>query len=99
MIDTYTAKDGQSIYDVCLNTYGTLNLLFKLIKDNKISSTNEQRLAGKVFTFDTSLIIDNSIFNVVNNAIVYATQEKYGVFLQKEDRFYLLKEDGFKIII
>ncbi|CAB4218271.1 hypothetical protein UFOVP1596_11 [uncultured Caudovirales phage] len=58
---SYTALDGQSIFDICLQTYGDLNLLYKLMQDNKIDNTNSTMLKGSVFIFDTLLIKDNSL--------------------------------------
>jgi hypothetical protein len=65
----YKAKIGQSIYDICLQTYGSLDhfingesTLFKLIRENNIGSVNESGFAGKIFIFDASLIIDNSVY-------------------------------------
>ena len=40
----FIAISNSTIYDVCLNTYGTLNLLGKLMDDNNRS---EERRVGK----------------------------------------------------
>jgi hypothetical protein len=34
MLKNYKAVNGQSIYDVCLNTYGTLDRLIKQLVDS-----------------------------------------------------------------
>ncbi len=80
----YTAQTGQSIYDVCLQTYGTLNLLFKLLVDNKISVSNTHNLSGVVFIFDDELVKDYSVFNHnVTENIHYATANKVGKSFDK----------------
>lgn len=50
-------------------TYGTLELLYKLLVDNNISNVNVGNVSQKTFIFDESLITDNSIFskNFINN--------------------------------
>lgn len=99
MISEYTAQEGQSIYDVCANTYGDLNKLRKLITDNNIGSVNDQNLAKKVFKFDTSLIKDNLLFNVNNNSnVVYSTKGVGLAYLTKLSGGYVL-QNGNKIII
>jgi hypothetical protein len=99
MIAEYTAKEGQSIYDICANTYGDINKLRKLITDNNIGSINNQNLAQQVFKFDTSLIKDNSLFNVNNNSnVIYATKGSGEAYLTRVSGGYVL-QNGFKIII
>jgi hypothetical protein len=36
----FVAVKGSSMLDVCLNTYGTFDLLAKLIKDNNVDGVN-----------------------------------------------------------
>ena len=60
-IKTYVAKQGQSIFDICLQTYGDLNLIYKLIQDNGIESILTAGFSGMSFNYDASLISDNSI--------------------------------------
>ena len=75
-IQTYTAKSGQSIFDICLQVYGTLDLIMKLIQDNNIASLNSSGFTGFVFNYDASLIVDNSI--VTANINIPYTTELYG---------------------
>lgn len=71
----YKAYHGQSIYDVCLQTYGDLKYLFtKLIPDNGFISLNMTDLGGRSFIFDTDFIKDNSVYNRnTNENIIYVT--------------------------
>lgn len=59
MIKSVQAVDGQSIYDVCLQVYGSLDKLIKLCTDNNI--TNIDIIPnGKVFYYDTDLITNTN---------------------------------------
>lgn len=78
----YTARPGQSIYDICLQTYGTLDLLIKLCIDNDISGVEDEFTIGKIFTFDSSLIFNLATYKKNNNqSIYYATKITLPVFL------------------
>jgi hypothetical protein len=96
------ATSGQSIYDLCLMTYGDLKYVYKLIQDSKIVSLNEPTLSGKEIIFDPMLVQDSLFYNallrsgVVINTLSEQTQDK-PLFLLQENRFYLLQENGFKI--
>lgn len=75
-IRTFIAVSGQSIYDVCLNCYGTLNQLKKLLKDNSIPSVNDPVYNGQKFSYDDSLVVDQGInlkFNISGKK--YATEK------------------------
>lgn len=53
---TFTAISNSTIYDVCLNTYGTLNQLAKLMEDNGFESVDNYPTAGQIFLYDENLI-------------------------------------------
>lgn len=97
MTAQYTWRNGQSIYDVCLNTYGTLRHLFKLMADNAISSVNDLSFIGKVIYFETNLIVDNSLYNRNSDQnIHYTTYEAVGsfVFGEEDRQTIFISEDG-----
>lgn len=74
----FTAVSNSNIYDVCLNTYGTLDLLTKLMTDNDFGGVNESPLNGQVFEFDETLAVDltaSTIRTNLSNA-KYATRFK-----------------------
>ena len=58
---TYLAIAGQSIYDVCLQTYGSLDYLFKLMQDNGINGLNEPVYSRQSFSWDETLVQDQQI--------------------------------------
>jgi len=81
----YTIRQGQTIYDVCLNTYQSLNYLFKLLVDNSITISSILT-PGKTLLFDKSFINNNSLFNATtNNNIFYTTETDEGEVFGTED--------------
>ena len=69
----YKAINGQSIYDICLMTYGTFDYLFKLVSEN-LTSIEDVIVSGKIFTWDTTLSINpNTNQTLSNNNIIFAT--------------------------
>ena len=74
-IQNYSAVLGQSILDVCLQVYGTLDLLYKLIQDSGIDSINVSPLSGQIFVYDDALATDQAQINKnFQSGIVYATE-------------------------
>ena len=66
----FTAVSNSTIYDVCLNTYGSLDFLAKLMLDNNFLNINTSPTNGQQFSFDETLVV-NQAFKQVN--ITYAT--------------------------
>lgn len=52
----YKAVDLSTIYDVCLDTYGSLNYLVKLMVDNNFPGVNVYPTAGQIFFYDPTLV-------------------------------------------
>lgn len=61
MLQEFEAIEGQSIFDVCLNCYGTLDLMYKLLQDNGIDSINVKPYSRQMFTYEDGLVIDQGI--------------------------------------
>ncbi|HWB93508.1 MAG TPA: hypothetical protein VG605_16725 [Puia sp.] len=61
MLQKFEAVSGQSVYDVCLNCYGSLDLLYKLIQDNGLDSVNVSPHSRQVFIYDDALVIDQGV--------------------------------------
>ena len=57
----YTGKYGQTIYDVCLITYGKYELLTKLCEDNGID-LNSISANGITFKYELDLVNDKKLF-------------------------------------
>ena len=71
MTRQFVAVEMSTIYDVCLNTYGTLDLLAKLMDDNGFAGVNSYPVAGQVFVYDDSLVY--GLAAKKDNDIKYAT--------------------------
>jgi hypothetical protein len=56
----FKAAQNSTIFDVCLNTYGTLNLLVKLMKDNNFPGVDTYPAAGQIFLYDETLVFDQN---------------------------------------
>lgn len=57
----YKVQLGQSLFDVCLNTYGSLDFMYKLITDNGVNNILYQPVTGQVFTYDPALTVNPTI--------------------------------------
>lgn len=102
MILSYTAREGQSIYDVCLQTYGDIKYLFtKLIPDNNISNINSSGFQGRAFIFDSDYISDHSLYNRNQDEnVFYVTANVTPVVFSKEDiETIFISEDGTEFFI
>lgn len=74
MLQKFEAIDGQSIFDVCLNCYGSLDLISKLLQDNNIDNINVRPYSRQLFIYDDTLVIDQGINQQFTQAgIRYAT--------------------------
>jgi hypothetical protein len=75
----FIAISNSTIYDVCLNTYGTLNLLGKLMSDNDFPGVDAYPINGQVFLYDDNLVNVQSNQNLNQNYTVVAgaVQTKY----------------------
>lgn len=62
MQQQYSAVDGQSILDICLNTYGNLDQLSRLLQDNGFGSVNNNPYSRQAFSFDNDFI-DNQVIS------------------------------------
>ena len=71
----YKAVEGQNLLDVCLNTYGSLDFMIKLMQDNGIDNINTSPVSGQVFTWNETLTIDQLVNQISQNSnIIYATK-------------------------
>ena len=73
----YKAVNGQSLLDVCLNTYGSTDYFIKLLKDNNIANANQLPYTGQQFSWDETLVSDNNVqTSTANGDIIYATSSQ-----------------------
>lgn len=72
----FIAISNSTIYDVCLNTYGTLNLLGKLMDDNNHEGVNTNPSKGQVFLFDDNLVNVQTNQSLVQNYSIAAGENQ-----------------------
>jgi len=96
----YITKYNQSIYDVCLQTYGTLDYLLKLVTDNNINNLNTQILTKTSFIFDERLVIDRLLKDNNNrqNVTYNTATQVFGVKLTEESGIKITEDGVIKII-
>jgi len=68
----FKAVSNSTIYDVCLNTYGTLNLLAKLMDDNSFNGVDTYPINGQEFLYDENLVNVQTNQNLSQNYSVSA---------------------------
>lgn len=88
-MQTYNAIAGQSLYDVCLQTYGSLNYLFKLMQDNGITGLNETVSSRQPFVWDDTLVVDQLV-----NAAFAATNTRYSTDMAGLGNVYWVVNQG-----
>lgn len=55
-----TVQTGQTLMDIAIQVYGSLEGVFALAQENTLSMT-ESLTSGQVLTYDTERIVDKSI--------------------------------------
>ena len=68
----YSTYSNQNIIDICLNTYGSMNMLSKFMKDNNIRNVLYNPQNNTKFVFDDTLIKNRIIYNLGHT---YATNQ------------------------
>ena len=66
----YIAQIGQSLIDICLGTYGSLDFINKLMSDNNIDDINISPISQQIFIWDDKINDDFGILSQNN----YSTQ-------------------------
>jgi len=96
----YFCQTGQSVYDVCLQLYGTLDELMNLIVQNNFSGLNDSQIQGRQVIFELvkrqdSLLGKYNFQNNVNYATIYVKPIPQPIsFELREDGGFELREDG-----
>jgi hypothetical protein len=58
---TWTGREGQNMFDVCIQTYGKLDNQLKLMSDNNLDFTTP--VYGQVFNYNSTMIANGTIWN------------------------------------
>lgn len=73
IIGTIAGKQNQSIYDICLQCYGSLDYMLKLMVDSDIISLNELSAESLNFIFDTTVGDVYTVNSANSKGYVFAT--------------------------
>jgi hypothetical protein len=89
MLKNYSAIFGQSIFDVCLNTYGSLDRLVKLLQDSGAGQgVNDTPASGQVYVYDDALVVDQQV-----NQSFLLSGLRYATLLGKNgSTYYVIKQ-------
>lgn len=68
---SFNSINGQSLYDICLNTYGSLDFMSKLLKDNGIENIEIPVPTSKEWNWDETLTMDQAVNQKATNASIY----------------------------
>lgn len=58
---TWLGREGQNMFDVCIQTYGVLDEQIKLLNDNSLELTSP--VYSQLFNYDSTLIGNSNIWN------------------------------------
>lgn len=71
---TFNSVSGQSLCDVCVNTYGSMDYFFKLLQDNGITDPNGLAQSNGTFLWDNTLVVDaQNERRILTNNLKFAT--------------------------
>jgi len=93
MPKNFNAVFGQSIYDVCLNTYGTLDNIIKLLRDSGPQGVNDIPFSGQRYIYDETKVIDQQVERVTTlSGVLFAT------LASANGSYYIINQDKPPVI-
>ena len=93
----FFSVNNQTMTDLCLQSYGTTDLLIKFCTDNNITSINFIPPAPQLFVYDESLVTDQKVNNYV--FVTGNTANIDGDYYEGEEGGEYGTEDGGSIYI
>lgn len=94
-MQVFSAIDGQSLFDVCLNTYGSLDFMYKLLQDNAVASVKDEVATGQAFSWDDSQVINQQVNQAyAASGIFYSTSISSA---EQTSESIIITEDGIEI--
>jgi hypothetical protein len=91
----YFSLSGQSLYDICLQCYSSLDGLYKLIQDNNINSVDTTATEQINIKYNNTLNKDNKVnFNILKKNIKFVTAIGVVNYRITEDGEVIITEDG-----
>lgn len=96
----YVGLENQSIYDMALMKYGSLENIYDLIQKNNLISINEIDVAFKNLIFEDTKVVNLSLTkSITKKGYSFGTVVKGDSYLLLENGFYLLQENSGLIIL
>lgn len=93
----FNSSENANIFDLVLNTYGSLDFIPKFLKDNNITDVNYISKVGDVFKYETDLVTNEFTSNTIaKNDYQFATSKIKNVEFEIIEN-YLLTENGIII--
>lgn len=95
---TFYSKNNQNIFDICIQTYGDLNKMYKLVQDSNFESISKSVVIGTPFIFNDSLISNYPFYNQINgdkqiintntendiDVVVFGTEDLQTIFISED---------------
>jgi len=82
MASELISRNGQTIYDIAIMTYGSLDYVYKIVQDNLLYNINDPVPSSKTLIFDKDLVIDLTVFNaIVNRGVIFSTDEDFSAVI------------------
>jgi len=75
-IKTFNAISNSTIWDIVNNTYGTVDDIVKLMRDNGFDNVNKYPDNGEQFIFDDTLIVNQNVLQSNLSAKKFATRDR-----------------------
>lgn len=89
----FNSMNGMSIWDVCLQTYGSFDYMVKLLTDNNITDIDTVPLSGQSFVWDETISTGASQISKNSNVILATSVLKNGSVLS------IVEESGMGISV
>lgn len=105
-IQTFSAPESSTIWDIVLNTYGTPDDIVKLMIDNNFSNVNTYPTKEQEFEFDDTLVINQNSLQSNLSEHKFATRERTTTndtvmkyYEQNIETEYTSNSDGTTVIV
>lgn len=97
MNKTVTIKEGQSLEDLSLQIFGTVERVFDVMTLAGLTDVNSDNLKGITFTYEEQQTAIPSAIKSANYTLA-TKYPKIGGFVLRQDGGYLLRQDGFRFL-
>lgn len=96
---TFYSIANQTMIDLCLQSYGTTDLLVKFCNDNNVSSINYAPAIPQAFVYDETLVTDQRLNNYVFVTAIGIGDIGGDYYAPESGGGYYTSEDGGSIYV